>query len=124
MTQWQEARKIALAASKEVDRKWRESSDEVQAELDQLHDDIEEHLPTYHHGPDDDEANARETIEYAGLHIKTLERKVELLQKALTEIRSIITANGCDCECDHCEEEHDEDCERCLACRIGKVFAP
>lgn len=30
----------------------------------------------------------------------------------------LIEKNGCDCECMHHWEDHNEDCERCLACMI------
>lgn len=33
----------------------------------------------------------------------------------LRVVRGLLEKNGCDCECDHCWEDHDEDCERCLA---------
>lgn len=31
---------------------------------------------------------------------------------------ALLEANGCDCECAHYFEDHDDDCERCLACRV------
>lgn len=34
----------------------------------------------------------------------------------------LLSQNGCDCDCDHHYEEHDDDCERCLACRIGAAL--
>lgn len=37
----------------------------------------------------------------------------------LNRVRELLEENGCDCECDHHPEEHDDDCERCLACRIA-----
>lgn len=37
---------------------------------------------------------------------------------AIKRVGAVLSANGCDCECDHHSEEHDDDCERCLACRI------
>ena len=37
-------------------------------------------------------------------------------------ITGILARNGCDCDCDHSAEEHDDDCERCLACRIAHVL--
>ena len=33
-------------------------------------------------------------------------------------VLALLEENGCNCECDHHPEEHDADCERCLACRI------
>jgi len=40
------------------------------------------------------------------------------LRSHLDAIRNLLATNGCDCECEHHHEEHDNDCERCLACRI------
>lgn len=37
----------------------------------------------------------------------------------LEAVRTLLAQNGCDCECDHGAEEHDDDCDRCLACCIG-----
>lgn len=38
-------------------------------------------------------------------------------------VNALLSANGCDCECDHtCEDDHEEDCERCLACRIDAAL--
>ena len=39
----------------------------------------------------------------------------------LDKVRELLGANGCDCECDHCFEDHDDACDLCLACRIGNV---
>lgn len=36
----------------------------------------------------------------------------------------LIEKNGCDCECQHHWEDHDEDCERCLACMIEYALNP
>jgi DNA-binding helix-hairpin-helix protein with protein kinase domain len=30
---------------------------------------------------------------------------------------------GCDCDCGHHYEEHDADCARCFACRIGEAVS-
>lgn len=43
-------------------------------------------------------------------------------EKKLESIGELLSANGCDCECDHSAEEHDDDCERCLGCMIGGVL--
>jgi hypothetical protein len=37
---------------------------------------------------------------------------------ALAKVADLLSENGCDCECGHHYEEHDDDCERCLACRV------
>lgn len=41
---------------------------------------------------------------------------------AIDRIGSLLSEHGCDCECDHSIEDHDDGCERCLACRIGNVL--
>lgn len=41
---------------------------------------------------------------------------------ALREIGEILAANGCECDCDHHHDECDENCKRCLGCRIGNVL--
>jgi hypothetical protein len=40
----------------------------------------------------------------------------------IAAVNHLLSQNGCDCECDHHAEEHDEDCERCLACRISMAI--
>ena len=38
-------------------------------------------------------------------------------------VNRLLSANGCDCECNYtCEDGHDENCERCLACRIDAAL--
>ena len=68
--------------------------------------------------------------------VKTLQTHIEVQREALqktskavaklvvpvTKIEELLTENGCDCECEHCWEDHDEDCERCLACRISMAI--
>ena len=34
------------------------------------------------------------------------------------QIGAVLAANGCDCDCGHSSDEHDDDCDRCLACRV------
>ena len=36
-------------------------------------------------------------------------------------VRKLLERNGCECECEHHWEHHDDDCDRCLACRIGEA---
>jgi hypothetical protein len=44
-------------------------------------------------------------------------------REALERISEVLAANGCDCECDHDVESHDDDCERCVACRVSLALA-
>lgn len=39
------------------------------------------------------------------------------------QIGALLASNGCDCECEHSADEHDDDCERCLACRVESALA-
>lgn len=39
----------------------------------------------------------------------------------LRAVRKLIEENGCDCPCEHHPDERGDDCEVCLACRIGDV---
>ena len=36
-------------------------------------------------------------------------------------VRKLLEENGCDCPCDHHPDERGDDCEVCLACRIGEA---
>lgn len=45
------------------------------------------------------------------------------LKQKLDRIGELLSENGCECECGHHYEDHDDDCERCLACRIGEVVS-
>lgn len=49
----------------------------------------------------------------------TVRRRVDALESRIAFVGSLLAMNGCDCECEHHPEEHDDDCARCLACRIG-----
>lgn len=48
--------------------------------------------------------------------------KAEADAERLHCIGDLLADNGCNCDCDHHPDEHDDDCERCLACRIGAVL--
>jgi hypothetical protein len=48
---------------------------------------------------------------------RTAEYKLEIVGR-------LLQYDGCSCECDHHWEEHDEDCNLCLACRIGIAIKP
>ena len=38
--------------------------------------------------------------------------------KVVARVEAVLAANGCDCDCDHHRDEHEDYCERCLGCRI------
>ncbi len=48
---------------------------------------------------------------------------VERLVAQRKQIENLLSENGCDCDCEHHWEEHDEDCERCLSCRISEAMS-
>lgn len=63
--------------------------------------------------------------EYNVLELLDLYHDQRLIAEGkIARIGELLGANGCDCECDHHWEEHDDDCERCLACRIADVLQP
>jgi len=34
----------------------------------------------------------------------------------------LISNEGCSCECDHSQDEHDDDCQRCFACNVWNTI--
>lgn len=61
--------------------------------------------------------------------VRSLESEVGRMAKqiarqttSIAAVNRLLSANGCDCECDHAVEDHDDTCERCLACRIEAVL--
>lgn len=48
--------------------------------------------------------------------------RIEELETARHAIGELLADNGCDCGCDHDYESHDEDCDRCLPCRISAAL--
>lgn len=38
-------------------------------------------------------------------------------------VQTLLERNGCDCQCEHHYEEHDDECERCLACNVSGALA-
>lgn len=37
----------------------------------------------------------------------------------LDAVNMLLERNGCDCDCDHHPEEHEAECDRCLACEVA-----
>ena len=50
-------------------------------------------------------------------------KRISVIKK-LEAIGNLLKENGCDCECSHHYEEHDDDCKRCFACRVSMVVGP
>jgi hypothetical protein len=41
------------------------------------------------------------------------------LEAVIERVGNVLAAHGCDCECaPTCGTEHDDDCDRCLGCRV------
>ena len=40
----------------------------------------------------------------------------------LAAVAKLLVANGCDCDCEHHYEDHDDDCERCFACKVSAAI--
>jgi hypothetical protein len=40
------------------------------------------------------------------------------MRDAIARVGEVLSENGCDCDCEHYPDEHDDDCERCLGCRV------
>ena len=50
---------------------------------------------------------------------------LEAADKARHErIGAILVADGCDCACGHDFQDHDDDCIRCLGCRVEAALSP
>lgn len=45
-------------------------------------------------------------------------------EEKLAAICALLEQNGCDCDCEHHMEEHDDDCEWCFACQVNEVVSP
>ena len=54
--------------------------------------------------------------------VRDLMDEREWLLSKIEAVGVLIGKNGCDCDCDHDVESHDEGCERCLACRISETL--
>lgn len=51
------------------------------------------------------------------------ESRSRFFDTMIRKVEALLAANGCDCECEEaCAGDHDEACERCLACRVGEAI--
>lgn len=69
----------------------------------------------------------------AGRALRDLRREVDRLRAEAADLRArieaagnVVSDNGCDCACDHStlHEDHDEDCEVCVVCRVADALWP
>lgn len=58
----------------------------------------------------------------AGLTRGTVLERVEELIGRLERLGTLLSAAGCSCECVHHYQEHLEDCDRCLGCRVAQTM--
>ena len=60
--------------------------------------------------------------QYNVLHlVESYQRNSMEADERLRAVRKLLEENGCDCPCDHHPDERGDDCEVCLACRIGEA---
>ena len=48
--------------------------------------------------------------------------EVRRLRARVDAVGQVLAENGCDCECECPAMEHDDDCDRCIACRVQDVI--
>jgi len=53
--------------------------------------------------------------------VKISERVAEMENK-IEAVGELLAENGCDCDCDHGYDDHNVECDRCLACRIDAAL--
>lgn len=53
--------------------------------------------------------------------VESYQRNSMEADERLRAVRKLLEWNGCECECEHHWEDHDDDCDRCLACLIGEA---
>ena len=53
----------------------------------------------------------------AAMHFEACSERDAALAR-VRNVEALLSLNGCDCDCDHSAEEHDEDCDRCFACQV------
>jgi len=49
--------------------------------------------------------------------------EVERLKARIDAVGRVLSENGCDCDCGCFWDEHGDDCDRCLACRVEDAIA-
>jgi hypothetical protein len=52
------------------------------------------------------------------------EARIAELERLESALAQLLRDNGCDCDCEHGWTEHDDDCERCFACRVQMALTP
>lgn len=50
--------------------------------------------------------------------LATERERAEAAERGLATLRRALESEGCDCPCCHGGDDHDEECSRCLGCRI------
>jgi hypothetical protein len=75
-------------------------------------------------GMDPPAAEALRYIRFLRTQVAALLAEREEVAGALKRMCDVIADDGCSCDCDHDSEGHDDDCDRCLGCRIDAARAP
>lgn len=50
--------------------------------------------------------------------------EIERLTGAAERVGAVLSDAGCECACSHDYQDHDDDCIRCLGCRVEAALSP
>ena len=67
-------------------------------------------------------AQARKELEELRTDLQRAERRLDVAVAARDALRQELIQSGCACTCEHHSEDHDEDCQLCLACRVESAL--
>lgn len=68
-------------------------------------------------------AALREDVGALQRDISASEKECRALRVRVAAVGRVLSENGCDCECGCFWDEHGDDCDRCLACRVEDAIA-
>lgn len=66
--------------------------------------------------------NVDDVAKAAAIFIRGQSARATRSMSKLAAVAKLLVANGCDCECEHHYEDHDDDCERCFACNVSDAI--
>lgn len=66
--------------------------------------------------------NVDDVAKAAAIFIRGQSARATRSMSKFAAVAKLLVANGCDCECAHHYEDHDDDCERCLACKVSAAI--
>lgn len=67
-------------------------------------------------------AQGREELEELRTDLQRAERRLDVAVAARDALRQELIQSGCECTCEHHPEDHGEDCQLCLACRVESAL--